>query len=380
MASSPLMMSKTRLVLGAGNGCPSMDYQVRLERAIISPELSVAEAVPLLDRAGMGILLLCDSEHRLLGVLTDGDIRRAILRGISFDQPCAAIANKDPLVVPEGASTVEVLHLMDHGRPFVVNHLPVVNASGTVVGLLLRSDLVAEERLPLSAVIMAGGFGTRLRPLTDDTPKPMLPVGDRPVMQVIIEQLRQAGVHHVNVTTHYLPDKITEYFGDGRAFGIELNYVAEDRPLGTAGALGLINAPDEPLLVINGDILTRVDFRAMLEYHRQSGADLTVGVRQYVFQVPYGVIECEGPLVQRIREKPEHHFLVNAGIYLLEPSVHQMIPPGQRFDMTDLIQRLIEHNRPVVSFPIVEYWLDIGQYADYEQAQRDVESGRLPLQ
>jgi NDP-sugar pyrophosphorylase family protein len=203
-----------------------------------------------------------------------------------------------------------------------------------------------------------------------------LPVGDRPLLQLTIEQLREAGVRRVNIATHYLSEKINSYFGDGREFGIELKYVTEEHPLGTAGALGLIPISDEPLLVINGDILTKVDFRAMLSFHRENKADLTVAVSQYDLQVPYGVIECEGPRVHNVREKPLLRFLINAGIYLLEPSVHRFIPNSQRFDMTDLIQRLIKEGCLVVSFPIVEYWLDIGKHADYQQAQEDMKNGR----
>jgi NDP-sugar pyrophosphorylase family protein len=178
------------------------------------------------------------------------------------------------------------------------------------------------------------------------------------------------------VTTHYKPEKIVEHFGDGHAFGIELNYVNEDWPLGTGGALGLMDAPQGPFLVINGDILTQVDFRAMLAYHQEHQADMTVAVRQYDLQVPYGVIEHEGPRVRCLTEKPLYKLFVNAGIYLIEPSVYSCIPNGQRFDMTDLIQSLLDAKRPVISFPIREYWLDIGQHADYEQAQADVQEGR----
>jgi NDP-sugar pyrophosphorylase family protein len=269
---------------------------------------------------------------------------------------------------------------MDHSKDFVVDHLPLVDDAGRVVDLLLRRDLVGRDGSDLAAVIMAGGYGTRLRPLTEDVPKPMLPVGDRPLMEMIIEQLRESGIRRVNVTTHYLADKIKEHFDDGRDFGVEIDYVDEDRPLGTAGALGLMEAPDQPLLVMNGDILTRINFQAMLSYHREHDADLTVGVRQYDLEVPYGVVECEGSRVRRLREKPRYNFLVNAGIYLLEPSVHCYIPNGQRFDMTDLIEKLLKDGRTVVSFPIVEYWLDIGEPVDYEQAQEDVKNGRVGIE
>jgi NDP-sugar pyrophosphorylase family protein len=205
----------------------------------------------------------------------------------------------------------------------------------------------------------------------------MLPVGDRPLLEVTIARLRSAGISRVNVTTHFMPEKIIEHFGDGSAFGVELNYVSETTPLGTAGALALMAAPQEPLLVINGDILTNIDFRSMLAFHREHQADLTVAVRRYEFQVPYGVLECEGPFVQRLSEKPAYSFFVNAGIYLLEPTAHAFVRRDQRFDMTDLIEVLIANQRTVVGFPLVEYWLDIGQHADYEQAQLDVASGRF---
>ncbi len=340
-------------------------------------ELSIAEALVALEGAGVGILLLCDGDDRLQGTLTDGDIRRAILRGASFEEPCRTIANAAPLVGQAPLTDAEALHQMDHGKHFVIDHLPVLDDQGRVVDLILRSDVSLLAELPLSAVIMAGGAGSRLRPLTDDTPKPLLPVGDRPLMEHILEQLRQAGIRQVNVTTHYLSEKIVKHFGDGRAFGVDLTYVTEDRPLGTAGSLSLLSAATGPLLVINGDILTRVDFRAMLAFHREHAADLTVAVRRYAFQVPYGVLECEGPYVRAVREKPEFSVLTNAGIYLLEPAIHALIPSGTRFDMTDLIQQLLDNGRSVVSFPVVEYWMDIGQHADYDQAQADVKSGRL---
>jgi dTDP-glucose pyrophosphorylase len=344
----------------------------RLSTAIISNLASISEAVARLERAGTGALLLCDGDNVLLGLLTDGDIRRAILRGLPFDQPCSTIASREPVVGAPGVSPAEALRLMDRSKDFVLNHLPIIDDDGRIVELLLRSDFVSEEQLGLSAVIMAGGLGTRLRPLTDDLPKPMLPMGDRPLLELTIERLREAGIRRVNVTTHYLAEKITSHFGDGQALDVDINYITEGRPLGTAGGLKLMSDLDETLLIINGDILTEVDFRSMLAYHRDHGADATVGVRQYEIQVPYGVIECDGMRVRGVREKPVLSFLVNAGIYLVEPTVRRYIPDGERFDMTDLIERLVEKGRHVVSFPIVEYWLDIGRHGDYQQAQEYV--------
>ncbi|HEX6534320.1 MAG TPA: nucleotidyltransferase family protein [Gemmatimonadaceae bacterium] len=345
----------------------------RLDAVLISPEATIARAVERLERAGTGALLVCDRERRLIGLLTDGDVRRAILAGVSFDRACVEVAKREPVVATADVTPAEALQLMDRGREFVVNHLPLVTADGVVVGLLLRSDLVTREQLPLSAVIMAGGFGKRLLPLTEQTPKPMLRVGDRPLLERTIGSLRDAGIARVAITTHHLADRITGHFGDGSGFGVELSYVSEDSPLGTAGALRLLGEVREPVLVINGDILTGISYADMLRFHRANRADMTVGVRRCDVEIPYGVLETDGAYIRGVREKPRSSFLINAGIYLLEPAVHRLIPDGRRFDMTDLIQRLLDEGRRVASFPIVEYWLDIGQRADYEQAQLDIE-------
>lgn len=348
----------------------------RLKRTLISPRDSISEAVRRLDEAGTGVLLLCEEDGRLTGVLTDGDVRRAILRSVSFDESCGSIACRTPLVAPPDVPAVEALHLLNEAD---VNQLPIVDPrDGKVVGLLLRRDLVTEEELTVAAVVMAGGFGTRLMPLTSDTPKPMLPVGDRPLLERTIGQLRSAGIRRVNVTTHYLAEKITSHFGDGHAWGVEIAYVTEDQPLGTAGGLALLHDTREPLLVINGDVLTTVDFRDLMAYHRKQGADATVCVRRHDVRIPYGVVESDGARLVRVREKPSVSVLVNAGIYLLEPSVQAFIPSGQRFDMTDLIGLLLEARRPVAAYPIVGYWLDVGRREDYERAQEDVKKAGRP--
>ena len=193
-------------------------------------------------------------------------------------------------------------------------------------------------------------------------------------MEIMLEQLRDVGIEQVNITLHHKSEIVTEYFGDGRNFGVDINYVTEERPLGTAGALGLMDPPNDTILVINGDVLTNLDFHAMLAYHREHGAELTMAVQQYNLELPYGVIECEGALVKSLTEKPTRNILVNAGIYLLEPEVYKFIPNGETYDMTDLIQRLIQEALPVAAFPLREYWVDIGAFSDYEKAQRDIET------
>lgn len=350
---------------------PSIKIE-RLNKIIISPDLPISEAIGILDRAGIGVLLLCKENNLLVGILTDGDIRRAILKNISFDNSCITIAGKRPLTAPSNISAINALNLMDTGRDFIVNQLPLVDSEGRVVGILLRRDLISEESIPISAVIMAGGFGKRMRPFTEDLPKPMLEVGGRPLLEHTIDQLCQSGINNVNITTHYRAEAIQKHFGDGADFGIRINYVPEDQPLGTAGALSLLEPHDEPILVINGDILTKVDFRSMLKFHQENNSDLTVGVSRYDIQIPFGVVDTNGIVVQGITEKPQMNFLVNAGIYLIEPSVLDDVPEGEPFDMTDLIQILSEKGGRIINFPIVEYWLDIGELSDYERAQNDI--------
>lgn len=356
---------------------------ILLSDLLIGPDHSIREAASCLDRSARGIVLVVDEENTLLNTITDGDIRRAMLAGVNLASPITVLLQRKedspyrtPVTATADTDRAVLLQMMQERK---VRQIPLLDEKGRVVDLVTLPELLPDEVLPIEAVIMAGGYGTRLMPLTKEMPKPMLPIGDRPLMQVMIEQLRQAGIRRVNVMTHYQQDKIADYFGDGKAFGVELSYVAEDRPLGTAGGLGLMKVSSEPILVVNGDILTRVDFRAMLAYHREQKADITVAVRQYDVQLPYGVLECEGNQVRKVREKPLLNFFVNAGMYLIEPSIHRYIPNEQSFDMTDLIQRLLDDGRLVVSFPILEYWLDIGQHQDYEQAQKDIRDGELSL-
>jgi dTDP-glucose pyrophosphorylase/CBS domain-containing protein len=353
----------------------------KLVDVLIEQDRLLRDAITALNRNWRGIVLVVDDEQRLLGTITDGDIRRAILAGKGLESPVLELLAQrvdspypKPITARLGTDSAELLHLM---KDNLVQQLPLLDDGDRVVDLVTMGDLLPDADLPIKAVIMAGGFGTRLSPLTDDTPKPMLPIGDRPLMEYTIEQLKKAGINNLNITTHYLTDKISEHFGDGSDFGVEINYVKEEHPLGTAGALGLMPPSDEPLLVINGDILTRVDFRALLDFHHKHEAALTVGVRQYEMEVPFGVLDCEGPNVTRLSEKPRHRFLVNAGVYLLDASVHSYIPRQEFFNMTDLIDLLLENGRKVVSFPILEYWLDIGQPTDYKKAQEDAQNGKV---
>ena len=350
-----------------------------LKTLCISSQTRLRDAIAQMDVSRIGIVLVVDSHRRLLGTITDGDVRRGILANIDLGGPADVLLQgksesrfAQPISAPADADRATLWRTLQDND---IAHLPLVDQEQRVVALATRNDFVPDQESAIQAVIMAGGLGKRLRPLTENLPKPMLPVGDKPLMERVVEQLRVAGMCRVNVTTHYQPEAITQHFGDGKRFGVEIQYVKEEQPLGTAGAIGLLRVTDEPLLVINGDVLTRMDFRAMLDFHREQGADMTVAVRQHEFQLPYGVVETNGVDITTIAEKPAVKHLIIAGIYLLSPGTCQNIPTGLPLDMPELIAKLVAEERKVVSFPIHEYWLDIGQHADYQQAQTDFAEG-----
>lgn len=336
---------------------------------LIHPETSIRDALSTLNAGSKGIVLVVDDAGRLTDTITDGDIRRAIIAGCSPDSTVSELlvtkADRSPTVVHEGFDRPTLLDIM-RGRS--IRQVPILDAQDRPVDLVTLDELLAQD-LPVQAVIMAGGFGKRLYPLTNDTPKPMLPVGDKPLIEHIVNKLRGAGIKDVSISTHFKAEKIRDHFEDGKRFGVNVSYVHEDQPLGTAGAIGLLENPAGPILITNGDILTGVNYRTLLEFHQLQKADLTVCVRRYELLVPYGVVECSDERITRLSEKPTLTFLVNAGIYIMEPRVHAMIPRNERLDMTELMETLLASGAKVVSFPIIEQWLDIGQHTDYAMAQ-----------
>lgn len=354
---------------------------IEISKFLLRASNSLREAIACIDRNAKGIVLVVDREGRLVGTVTDGDIRRAILADMDLDLPLqslmeqrASLSYRGPITAPAGTSDPELIRMMNE---YGLHHVPIVDEKGRVVGLASLDDLVKEYETSLRAVVMAGGYGTRLHPLTEELPKPMLPVGDRPLLEWIIRQLSQAGIRRVNLTTHYKGEVIAQHFGNGQKFGVEICYVEESQPLGTAGALSLIESSTDPLLVINGDILTRVDFRAMADFHQEQQADMTVAVKEHESHIPFGVIEVDGVRITGISEKPVLRHFINAGIYLLNPEVCRSIPKGRPYDMPQLIRQLVMDKRRVASFLVREYWLDIGQVEDYEQALADVKSGKV---
>ena len=341
----------------------------RWQDAVVGEDLPLLDAIARLDAAALQILIVTDAEGRLAGTLTDGDVRRAILRQLSLDSPVADAMHRSPTTIPVGASREEAIGRMRERR---LRHLPIIDGGGRPVGLELLDEVAAPATRPNAVVLMAGGLGTRLRPLTETTPKPLLRVGGRPLLETIVESFADHGFTRFFLSINYRADQVEAYFGDGSQLGVEVDYLREDEALGTAGALSLLpEAPTEPIVVMNGDILTRLDFGQLIDFHSRTHAELTMCVREYEMQVPYGVVEVEGERVTSLVEKPTARHFVNAGIYVLAPSLIANIRRGERLDMTDLAQRVMAGNGRLSAFPIREYWLDIGHLKDYERAQAD---------
>lgn len=358
-----------------------METSQRISDFFVSPNGTLADILRCIDANRGGIALIAEPDGTVLATATDGDMRRATLNRIELDTPISLLIEKGHLAtrfisVPQGTSHEEALRLMGELH---IRQVPVVDPTGRAVDIVLLDELPSRvggsDRL--DAVIMAGGFGTRMRPLTSDTPKPMLPVGGKPLMERMINQLGKSGISSVRITTHYLKEKISSHFGNGSEYGMDLSYVDEEKPMGTAGALRLMERPSGPTLIVNGDVLTDLDFRALHSFHQQYRAIMTMAVRDYTLTVPYGVVESDGVLVKRVAEKPRHNCFINAGIYILSPAAFDYIPEGQHFDMTDLVDALLVAKQKVASFPLHEYWMDIGSQEDYARAEVDIENGRV---
>ena len=351
---------------------------MRVADVMVAEGASLRDVLELLTRTGKQIALIADPDRKLVGLVTDGDLRKAILRGLSLDAKVDEAMNRAPLVAPAGMTSEDALRLM---RERSIRHLPVVDAERRIVDLLRLEDLLTPLPPPLStrAVIMAGGEGRRLQPITETVPKPLVKIGGKPLIEILIERLHASGIHEIVVAVHHKSTVVRAALGDGARLGVRLSYVEEQTPLGTMGALTLVrDLLDGPFVVVNADILTRCDFRAMLEFHRsQPDVRMTVGVSLHQVDIPYGEFTLRGARVTRVEEKPRKEFPINAGIYVLEPSVVDVIPAGEPFDATDLIRWLLDKDWPVAAYPIREYWLDVGRLGDLEKANRDVAEGLL---
>jgi dTDP-glucose pyrophosphorylase len=341
---------------------------------LIGPQASLHDAITALDKGGLQIAIVVDQEHRILGTLTDGDVRRALLRQLPLATPACEVMSTRPHTAPAESSKERVLALMEK---YQLLQIPLVDAAGRVVGLETLHGLLQGRRKSNAVFLMAGGFGKRLQPLTDNCPKPLLQVGDKPIIELIIEGFIKAGFHRFFISTHYRPEMIRERIGDGSQWGVDVVYIHEDEPLGTGGALGLLPTDriQEPLFVMNGDLLTNLDFNKLLGFHEEHDGVATMSVREHEHRVPYGVIETDGLRITSMVEKPAYRYFVNAGIYVLSPDVVRSVERGRRVDMPTLLEEQMGQGQTVNMFPLHEYWLDIGRMEDFQRAQFEV--GRI---
>jgi dTDP-glucose pyrophosphorylase/predicted transcriptional regulator len=336
------------------------------KKAQIAPDTPILEAMRIIDASSLQIALVTEEQDRLVGVVTDGDIRRGLLKGISLEEPVNLIMNRHFTSVTVGKPHSNILNLMTQKD---LRHIPVLDEQGRIVDLKILEDLIKRSSQDNWVVLMAGGLGARLRPLTNDCPKPMLRIGNKPLLETILENFIDFGYQRFFMAVNYKAEMIEDHFGDGSDWGVTIEYLREKKPLGTAGALGLLPArPSLPFLVMNGDVLTKINLQHLLDFHQTYQAKATMCVREYRFQVPYGVIQTDQHRLKIIDEKPVQKFFVNAGIYVLEPLILDFVPDNDYLDMPALFEGLITKGLETIVFPIREYWMDIGRLDDIERA------------
>lgn len=348
--------------IGSGK-CPDS----RWKSALLPDCSSIQEAIRNLDQTALRIIMILNDNGCLLGTISDGDIRRGLLRGLDLSSSIASIIHRTPLVVPPSMGRESVMQLMVANK---VQQVPVVDDAHRVVGLHLWDEITTTPERQNLMVVMAGGKGTRLRPHTESCPKPLLPVAGKPMLEHIIDRAKNEGFSRFVFAIHYLGHMIEEHFGDGSRFGVKITYLREDKPLGTAGALGLLNpTPGEPFLVTNGDVLTDIRYGELLDFHVRHDAAATMAVRVHEWQHPFGVVHTRGADIVGFEEKPVARTHINAGVYVLDPSALDLIPQDTRCDMPILFELLQERARRIVAYPMHEPWLDVGRPSDLEKAR-----------
>lgn len=336
-------------------------------KTLLPTNASLHQAICCLDETSLQIAVVVSEDGLLVGTLTDGDIRRGLLRGLEMSSPVEGIIHRDPLVVPPQWGRNTVLQLMQANK---IHQLPVVDECRRVVGLHLWDELLAPGKRSNVMVIMAGGRGTRLGAHTDNCPKPLLPVGGKPMLEHIIERAKAEGFQHFVLAVHYLGNMIEEHFGDGRNLQVKIEYLREQSPLGTAGALGLMRTqPEAPFLVTNGDVLTDIRYGELLDFHSRHNAAATMAVRLYEWQHPFGVVKTKGVDIVGFEEKPVSRSHINAGVYVLEPDALSLIGKDEHCDMPTLFSRLQEQAARTIVYPMHEPWLDVGRPDDLELAR-----------
>ncbi|MDM4767510.1 nucleotidyltransferase family protein [Pelomonas sp. SE-A7] len=336
------------------------------ERALIGPETSLRTALETINQVGCQMVLVVDEQRKLLGTLSDGDARRALLRGLTLTDKAGDAMHATPTTARGNDDRATRLSMM---RRLGVHQLPVVDADGIVIGLETVDDFLSTPVRSETVIIMAGGLGSRLKELTHDTPKPMLRVGSRPLLETIVRGFSDQGFRNFYFAVNYKAEQIESHFGDGSRMGINVRYLREQQRLGTAGALSLLPEPPQgPIFVTNADLLTKENFAHMVDQHIQSGAVATMGVREYEMQVPFGVVRERDGTIEAIEEKPIQRFTVSSGMYVLSPAALELVPSDRFFDMPTLFETLVARGLPTRCHRIDGYWLDIGRLPDYERA------------
>lgn len=344
--------------------------QPALRSLMVAPGATLLDALRCIDEGARGIAFVCDPGGRVLGTLTDGDVRRALLRGAALDRPGAgkAMRRKFTSVSPREGRP-EVLDLM---RARSIDQVPVLDAQGRLVGLHSLQELVGGAERPNWAVIMAGGKGVRLRPITENIPKPMIRVAGRPILERLVLHLTGSGIRRIFLSVNYLSHVIEDHFGDGNAFGCRIEYLRERKPLGTGGALALLpERPRHPLLVMNGDLVTQFDVGRMVEAHERAGNVATFGMRPYQVEIPFGVVEVKGDRLVGLREKPSERMMINAGIYVLGRRALRLVPKGLEFPITDLFTTCLSRGLRVGAHLIQDEWTDVGRHEELKRARGD---------
>ncbi len=334
----------------------------------ITKDATIKKALKVIEKGHIKIALVVDNENKLIGTLTDGDIRRGFLKGYNINSPINSIINKRPLVAKKNDAKEK---LFNSALSRKIYQIPVINKKGNVTELYIINKLLKSKTKFNKVVIMAGGKGIRLRPLTKNTPKPMLKVGGKPILQRIIKTFKDCGYKDLIICVNYKSHIIENYFGNGGKFGVNIEYVKEKKMMGTAGALSLIKEKlTEPFFIINGDLLTNLDFEKMLDFHIKHNSIATMGIKKYSINSPYGEVNLVNESISSINEKPTHKFFANAGIYVLNPECVDLVPK-KFFDMTSLFKKIILKKKKTISFPLEEYWKDIGRLSDYETANKE---------
>jgi dTDP-glucose pyrophosphorylase len=340
-----------------------------IEKIKIVATSTIEKALSVIDSGAVKIALVVDTDNKLLGTLSDGDIRRGLLRKKLLNETIEDVYFKNPTAASKSASKEDLLRLcLING----ITQVPIVDDDQKVVDLFIIDDGLLRKQHENHVVLMVGGLGTRLRPLTENTPKPMLEVGGKPILETIVKRFVDSGFTNITMCLGYKSNVIQDYFQDGSDFGASIDYIVEEKRMGTAGALTLLKKKlNKPFFVMNGDLLTNVNFENMLDFHKMYDAKATMCVREYDIEVPYGVVNTANENITSVEEKPIHSFFVNAGIYILDPECIDLIPRDEFYDMPTLFEELIKLKEKTISFLLNEYWLDIGKMNDFERAQQD---------